>query len=76
MRNITEKYYAKHIPKCCRLKTVKEHKEFLMLCWGLVKDLENGIKVRKCGKECEFHLDHDPLLLLKRLRTARSEEAD
>jgi len=61
--NITEEFYEKHIPKCCKLKTVKEHKEQLMLCWGLLHDLENGVFAKECGRECEYHINHDPELL-------------
>lgn len=68
---ITEEYYETHIPKCCKLKTVKEHKEQLMICWGLVKDLENGIESKECGRECDLHINHDPDLLRKIFEKAR-----
>ena len=43
-----------------------------MLCWGLLYDMEKGIdtKNRKCGRECELHIEHNPKLLEKILRNA------
>jgi len=71
--NITEKFYEENIPKCCKLKTAKEHKEQLMLCWGLVYDLENGIFEKECGRECECHINHDPELLKEILKKVQEE---
>ena len=62
---ITKKYYEKHIPKCCRLKTYKEHAEQLMLCWGLVRDLEEGKNQTRCDRVCDMHIHYDPKLLKK-----------
>lgn len=70
MGKITEKYYEGHIPKCCRLKTIAGHKD-IMLCWGLLCDMERGIDTtnRECGRECDEHINHDPILLKRILST-------
>ena len=69
--NITEEYYEKHIPKCCKLKTIKEHKD-MMLCWGLMMDMESGIDTtnKECGRQCDLHINFDPKLLDKILKRA------
>ena len=73
--NVTEKYYEEYIPECCGLQTVKEHKERLMLCWGLLHDMEAGIDTRKkqCGRECDLHVNHDHELLAKILKEHEGE---
>jgi hypothetical protein len=64
MVKVTEDYYRKHIPKCCKLKTVQEHKD-MMLCWGLIGEMEAGIDTtdKECGRECDCHINFDPKLL-------------
>jgi hypothetical protein len=67
---ISEKYYEAHIPKCCRLRTAQEHKDQLMLCWGILSQMEAGIDTSKteCGRECDEHINHDRELLIKILK--------
>jgi len=59
---VTNEYYEANIPECCILKTFQEHKEELMLCWVLLHEMGKRMdtKNRKCGKGCDYHVDHDP----------------
>lgn len=68
--NVSEEYYDNHIPPCCQLQTVREHMDRLMLCWGLLHEMEAGIDTRKkeCGRDCDLHIKHDPVLLAKLLK--------
>ena len=42
MIEITEELYTASIPKCCEFQTLQEHKDNLMLCWGLTASIEKG----------------------------------
>ena len=48
--NITLKQYKDAIPKCCVHQSVKEHMD-MMLCWGLVRAIE---------EDCEVNCDNCP----------------
>ena len=50
---VTREMYQQSIPACCEFKTVEEHEDNLMLCWGLVNSIKIG-KVMNC-KGCEFN---------------------
>lgn len=39
--NLSEEQYAAGIPACCSQRTMESHMH-MMLCWGLVRALENG----------------------------------
>jgi len=75
---LTEEIYQQCIPDCCSLRTVWEHNEYLMLCWGLANDIRASddpaaARKRKCGRECEYHKNHDPVLLKSILAEATSK---
>ena len=53
---ITEGKYQDSIPKWCYYQTVEQHKECLMLCWGLVAHIEEGKTItRDYCSSCEFY---------------------
>lgn len=49
---IYEKIYEAHIPSCCSLRTLSEHADSLMLCWGVTSSMESAT-VTDCGS-CEY----------------------
>lgn len=51
---ITEAQYAAAIPACCEYQTFEEHRDGLMLCWGLVSAIERGLPMN-CDR-CELNL--------------------
>lgn len=50
---ITPEIYEKNIPSCCQFRTLKEHEDDLLLCWSLVKSIEDD-KPMNCSN-CEFN---------------------
>ena len=44
MSDVTREQYEAAIPGCCTYQTMEAHEE-IMLCWGLVRALENGEKM-------------------------------
>lgn len=55
---ITDKLYSENIPKCCKLKTLKEHKDVLFYCWGLINNIKNDIDPSQGCETCEFHVNN------------------
>ena len=64
MKIETEEDYQKAIPPWCYYQTVEEHKEHLLLCWGLLAGLKwkrrMGNKLievegEDCCRGCEFY---------------------
>ena len=53
---ITEAEYQAAIPGCCRLQTYEAHVEELMLCWGLIRQVESGNEQKPCGL-CEYNAE-------------------
>ena len=47
--------YAANIPKCCAYQTIEQHEDIL-LCWGLVRSIEQD-KQHTCGW-CELNTEH------------------
>ena len=68
-KSLTVEEYEKKIPDCCVLRTAKEHCEILLWCWSLLGDED----VTECGRECEFHKEHDPELLERIMREAQQK---
>jgi len=66
---MTKEEYESLIPDCCTLRTVEEHMELLLLCWGITHGSVD--KKHECGRECEFHRNHDPQLLEEILKKHR-----
>ena len=54
--NVTPEQYQDAIPGCCRLRTVEDHAEVIMFCWGLLNQLKLKIPSRVCGM-CEFNAE-------------------
>lgn len=44
----TKEVYKYSIPECCRYRTIEEH-ENILLCWGLVVAIENGVTMNCDG---------------------------
>ena len=55
---LTDGIYSRNIPKCCKLKTVKEHKEVLLYCWGLMNNIKKSIDPAEGCETCEFHVNN------------------
>jgi hypothetical protein len=49
---VNSEQYEKAIPACCKFRTMREHYEILMLCWGVLAAIQDGVSMN-CG-ECEF----------------------
>ena len=48
---ITAEQYASAIPECCEYRTLDEHINGLMLCWGLHESVAAGKKMDCSGCE-------------------------
>jgi hypothetical protein len=69
---LTEENYRANIPKCCDLD-FQGHKD-MMLCWGLLSDLEQDIIRTECPVTCDCHKNHDPELLHKILTAEEGKD--
>ena len=58
-KTLNDGMYEYYIPKDCVFRTVKEHRDYLMYCWGYVSDLKHGITNRQCGWACEYSKKYD-----------------
>lgn len=70
MIEVTEELYAASIPKECSHRTLQEHMDNLMLCWGLTASIEQGKKMN-CS-DCSENLTNYALMM-SRLERKRNE---
>lgn len=49
---VSREQYAAHIPKACSMKTIEVHEQ-AMLCWGLLRSIENGVGTYQGCQHCD-----------------------
>lgn len=62
-----ERKYTKAIPDECTLRTFKQHEE-IILCWSLLRCVENGDTISPCGELCEFSKNFNQEKLMKLIK--------
>jgi hypothetical protein len=50
---MSDSAYQNAIPSCCEYQTTESHHANLMLCWGLILDIEKGTPRDCTGCECD-----------------------
>lgn len=62
---INDGMYEYYIPIDCIFRTVREHIDYLALCWGYLADLRSGETNKKCGWSCECSKKYDEKRFMK-----------
>lgn len=71
MKSYKEQYESL-IPSWCCLKTLEEHYDHLLLCWGIAADVSDGKTdiERSCQFNCEYSKDFSEEELNKLIKEA------
>ena len=72
---MTNEDYQKAIPACCSHKTVEQHEEVMLYCWGIIKGLVQEQGESYC-EECSENVNCKSQSIRQVILTTHKEQRD